>query len=431
VHGFLGSKLRDVKTGKVAWGTMANVLSGRVNEALSLPLGPGDPSTALEAYEIYDSLWGVEYYRKILRILQDSGGYRLGDIENPKPGDTAFVFIYDWRQDNVDSARRLAATLERLRERLGDPSTRFDLLTHSQGGLIARYFVRYGGKDVLDSDRVPVPTLAGAPLVDKVVMLGTPNRGCLEAMKILHHGIRKFFRPMPTAVVFTMPSLYQMLPPPGSQVFASLDGHPVDLDLYDADTWVREGWSVFAKETQSRLSRKLGKKKATETLEERNRAYRRFLEDSLRRSARFHRALSAPVPGGDPVAYYAFGSDCISTLRKAIVVERAGRREYHFDNRDFRSERFGERTAAILYGPGDGTVPMQSLLDLPETGPGSAAAASTASVNFRSAFFVCESHGLLPNDPTFQNNLFYLLLWGARQAPEKALPPPPRASVGS
>ena len=32
-------------------------------------------------------------------------------------------------------------------------------------------------------------------------------------------------------------------------------------------------------------------------------------------------------------------------------------------------------------------------------------------MNLASAFFICASHGLLPNDPIFQNNLFYLLLY--------------------
>ena len=56
---------------------------------------------------------------------------------------------------------------------------------------------------------------------------------------------------------------------------------------------------------------------------------------------------------------------------------------------------------------------MQSLLAIPDRKGEDAPAASTAGgpVSFRSAFFVCGSHGVLPNDPIFQNNLLYLLLW--------------------
>ena len=86
--------------------------------------------------------------------------------------------------------------------------------------------------------------------------------------------------------------------------------------------------------------------------------------------------------------------------------------------------------ARILYGPGDGTVLMQSLLDIPDSPAGKPPVlpARTGAIDLDSAFFVCESHGLLPNDPIFQNNLFYLLLWdGKPPAPRGGLSP---ASAG-
>src|SRR5258705_4428195 len=70
IPGFLGSKLRDPKTGKVLWGTMGNVLSHDSSYRLACPIGTNDGGVAqenLEAFAIYDSLWGVEYYRKVLR----------------------------------------------------------------------------------------------------------------------------------------------------------------------------------------------------------------------------------------------------------------------------------------------------------------------------------------------------------------------------
>jgi len=426
IHGFLGSKLRDRKTHRVAWGTMANVLTGRENEVLALPLEPGDSSTSrveLEPFKIYDSLWGVKYYSKILRTLQEAGGYRIGDIEHPKPGDNAFIFIYDWRRDDVESAQRLSEAIARLKAGLGDPGLTFDLITHSQGGLIARYYAKYGGEDVLAADPLPAPTLAGSANLHKVVMLGTPNRGCLQSLKNLHMGIKRFFRPMPTSVVFTMPSLYQMLPPRGSVLFASIDGTPVDLDLYDPQTWVREGWSVFSPEVQRHLRRKLVSKNGdTAAFDDRNRRLREFLGRSLRRAERFQQALNAPVSRGAEVPYYAFGSDCISTLKRAVVLDRGGRPELLFDNERFRHEKIGDQLANILYGPGDGTVLMKSLLDIPDAYEGKGSSAEPGAVSFNSAFFVCESHGLLPNDPIFQNNLLYILLWDGERPAASSIP---------
>ncbi|PYQ13007.1 MAG: hypothetical protein DMH00_05155 [Acidobacteria bacterium] len=417
IPGFLGSKLRDPKTGKVLWGTMGNILSHDQSYRLACPIVPDGPDAGeanLEAFAIYDSLWGVEYYRKSLRILWQAGGYQLGDIQHPRPGDNAFVFVYDWRKDIVDSAQRLAGALEKLKRSLGDPDIKFDLLAHSQGGLLARYYAKYGSADVLGGESPSRPTGDGAKNLNKVILLGTPNQGTLEALKILHQGVKKVFRPMPPAVTFTMPALYEMLPPSGTTNFANLDGKPVPIDLYDPDSWVREKLSIFSDEQQEAIYRQVQKGGASPSyLETRNTKSREFLARALARAQRFQAALAAPAPLGQEVAFYAFGSDCIPTLKTAVVMEEKGGRRIYFEPGRYRRDQVADRMAKVLFGPGDGTVLMESLLDLPEIYGGAAPPSREAAVNLNSAFFVCESHGLLPNDPIFQNNLFYLLLYGS------------------
>ncbi|HZI94437.1 MAG TPA: hypothetical protein VFE84_09350 [Patescibacteria group bacterium] len=420
IHGFIGSKLRDVKSHKVVWGTMANVLMGGDTDDLALPLDES-AQDGLEAYQIYASLWGRDFYREILRSLRAAGGYQIGDIDHPMPGDNAFVFIYDWRRDNVETAQRFAATIERLKHALGRPDERFDLLTHSQGGLIARYYIMYGDQDVLKTGASFEPTMAGAANVNKVIMLGTPNRGCLESMKILHLGLKKVFRPMRPEVVFTMPAVYQMLPPKGSQVFADVEGRPLSLDMYDAATWVREGWSAFDPEAQARMRRRLAKAEHRDggiALEEFNARARDFLARQLLRADLFHQALDAPEPERSDMSYYAFGGDCLNTLKAAIVMNKSGRHQLFFDDERLRDVKQAGMLDSVLYGPGDGTVLMQSLLAIPDGAEARADRKPEGSVSFRSAFFVCGSHGVLPNDPIFQNNLLYLLLWrGASPEP--------------
>lgn len=402
LHGFLGSKLRDSATGKVVWGKMSNVLMGGDSDMLALALDGDDaeaPGERVEAFQIYDSLWGVEYYREILRSLRTAGGYQIGDMEDPNPGDNAFVFVYDWRRDNVETARLLAEAIDRLKARVGLPDLRFDLLTHSQGGLVARYYLMYGGAPLPSDDQPLEPTMEGAANVEKVIMFGTPNRGCLEALKILHLGVKKIFRPIRPEIVFTMPSVFEMLPPRGSVLFADEEGNPLDLDLYDPRTWIEQEWSVFARDARRRLGKKADD---PEALEERLVA---ALEKSLHRADLFQRAIDAPLPTDRArhLDYYAFGSDCINTLKTAIVTDRRGKKDLLFDDKKFRDKAIADRIARVLYGPGDGTVLMQSLLDMPDGRQGK--------IDFNSAFFVCETHGVLPNDPIFQNNLLYVLLW--------------------
>ncbi|HKY31580.1 MAG TPA: hypothetical protein VJV23_03505 [Candidatus Polarisedimenticolia bacterium] len=433
IHGFLGSKLRHPGTHEVAWGTMANVLRGGDTDDLALALDDADasaPGEALEAYEIYDSLWGVDYYREILRSLRAAGGYQIGDIEAPRPGDNAFVFVYDWRRDISDSARRLADAIGRLKAARGDPSERFDLVAHSQGGLVARWYVKYGAVP-LEGLQAPFrPTMAGAAHVGKVVLIGTPNRGCLESLKVLHRGIKKVFRPMRPEVVFTMPSVFQMLPPPGPSLFADPSGSPRDLDLYDPGTWVRQEWSVFAPEAQRRIERRIRKRDGEVSMERHNGRLRQALEQSLRDARRFQNAMEASA-GGPEVDYHAFGGDCISTLKTAIVAGDSERPELHFDQTGLNDAGAASRLAEVLYGPGDGTVLMQSLLAIPDPGEPEQGRDEESPLLLRSAFFVCGSHGVLPNDPIFQNNLLYLLLWkddqpgaGPRQPPHIDAPQP-------
>lgn len=413
IHGFLGSRLRDAESHRIAWGTMLSIMRGAGRGDLALPLAGGSGvrtgGDRLEAYEIYDGLWGVEFYSKILDSLEEAGGYQFGDIRNPAPGDNAFIYVYDWRRDIAESAAGLARAIEGLKEKLGRPDLRFDLMGHSLGGLIARYYVAFGEADVLGEAASVSAAIPGAPNVNKVIMLGTPNRGCLESLRILHVGVKKVFRPMRPEVVFTMPSVFEMLPPPGTLNFADAAGNPVPLDLYDPATWEREEWSAFSRDAQERLREEHG----AEGLARRNAEMRRHLAWALARGARLHRVLD-DAPPAEGVAYHAFGSDCVSTLKTAILLPRRGgpegSREIVFDEEGLRDKGLSPRVAELLYGPGDGTVLMQSLLALPEE-PGS--------VDFESAFFVCERHGYLPTNPIFQNNLLYLLLRdGGVSAPE-------------
>lgn len=409
IPGFLGTKLKDPGTHDVAWGTMTNILMGGDSDDLALAIEPGAtdvPGERMEPYAIYDSLWGIEYYREVLRSLRTAGGYTFGEIDDPKPGDNAFVFLYDWRRDNVESAALLARAIERLARFYGDPDLRFDLLAHSQGGLIARYYIKYGDAPLPPEGEPPRPTMAGARHAGKVVMMGTPNRGCLEALKILHTGLKKVFRPIRPEVVFTMPSIYQMLPPPEEILFASATGEPIILDLYDAATWEREGLSFFSRAVQERMRERARKKTpGGSDLASFNDAPRAFLARMLSSARRFQTALDAPAAGEESISYHAFGADCNPTLKAAVIAEKDGQRDFIFDEDALPRAKL----AKLFYGPGDGTVLMRSLLAIPEL-PGDSSGQDDGAMEFETAFFVCAEHGVLPNNPIFQNNLLYLLL---------------------
>ena len=89
------------------------------------------------------------------------------------------VFTYDWRLDLAASARRLGLALDELAERCGDPSARFNIIGHSMGGLVARYYLRYGGAELEASRAV---TWAGAERVRSLVLVATPSGGSVPTI---------------------------------------------------------------------------------------------------------------------------------------------------------------------------------------------------------------------------------------------------------
>jgi hypothetical protein len=88
------------------------------------------------------------------------------------------------------------------------------------------------------------------------------------------------------------------------------------------------------------------------------------------------------------------------------------------------SDRDARQLEKQMLAPGDGTVTTGSLLASDAAGQ-TAAGRGAGSRTLTSAFFFCGTHGLLPADRGFQDNLFYVLFKSPQlQAPVS------RASAG-
>ena len=146
VPGILGSQLLR-PDGTEAWLNLGNTLG---HHDLSLPrklpfarshddLHPG---FLVGTDAVLPRAFGFTEYADVLDLL-DSAGYEPG----VGPGLRYAVYTYDWRRDLVESARGLAQRLEGLAREKGDPAARFHLVGHSMGGLVARYYLRYGGAE--------------------------------------------------------------------------------------------------------------------------------------------------------------------------------------------------------------------------------------------------------------------------------------------
>jgi len=129
-------------------------LGGNLSE-LALPLsghtGLGDPRTVeLRVGSIFHEIAGQDFYGRLIRTLTLAGGYDCVPIDAVTAATDCALFAWDWRKGMVAAAAELDALVERLRALRQDPTLRVDIVAHSAGGLLTRYFVRFGGKDVLD-----------------------------------------------------------------------------------------------------------------------------------------------------------------------------------------------------------------------------------------------------------------------------------------
>ncbi len=336
VPGVTGSKMKDPATGHVAWGDGRALFLPRDGAyELALPIGGDGGDDRLVPYGVLDAVRIGPIEKPVYGPFLDSlaaTGRRRGDLAAPRPGETLFGFAYDWRRSNAASAATLVERLDALRRARGEDRLTVDLICQSNGVHVCRYLVRHGGAS-LDEAEAQAESRSGSaagppPWLDvrHLVLVAGSNGGSLRILREIDRGrtyVKGIGRRMLPEVLFTFRSLYEDLPhdPPdriGSR-FVDPDGRPLDVDLYDPESWRRYGWSVFGPEVARRLDR-AGRPDLFGTPEERF----DFLARALASARRFQRLLAADPPPGRTPCYHLVGDAYVPTAQRA-VLERSGR----------------------------------------------------------------------------------------------------------
>lgn len=421
VPGILGSRLRDRQSGREVWpGSLFDKLFGDFT-ALALDIDPAtlEPrASALEAFALTDQALGRDFYGRIVETLTRAGGYVAGrpGTPNPRRERRYYLFAYDWRQDGVISAAALDALIEQIRRDYDDPQLKVDIVAHSMGGLVVRYYLRYGGVDVLDGNDFPVNN-RGADRVRRVVMLGTPNLGSVSSLHSFLRGYAVGLRGLATETLATMPSVYQLFPHPLNTWLIGLDGRPLERDLFEARIWQRFQWSVFDPAVIRRVGRRFSDpRQAAEYIG----VLQRYFDKRLERARRFVWSLSFRA-GETPIRYIVFGGDCILTPARLLVEEVNGESLVRLRPEDIAAPLPGVPYERLMLEPGDGRVTKPSLLARESLDP-TVPRHEYTMFPLDHSFVLCEAHDTMTGNINFQDNLLNVLLTRTRAMERDSVP---------
>jgi len=460
VPGLLGSRLVEPESGAVVWGGGARTgLSADPEDPadmrrIALPVVPrkapfADISDDVVARgvleraeaEVLGVPFVVDVYGGVLDLLA-AGGFRSTPEPSPDapvygPGgapnfaayrrvasDAAndFRFAYDWRRDISSLARAFHRFVQQRKRRVAairslydgrsvrPEEVRFDLLAHSMGGLVARYYLMHGTAPLGEEGALPPLTWAGAEHFRRAVFVAPPNAGSILAVDNLVNGKR--FAPLqpkfPAALLATHPSVWQLFPRERHRRLAEEGGEP--LDPLDPAVWERFGWGLLDAEGADVRAALMPELPDDAARRARARAHQARL---MRRARRFQRAMDR---WGTPPAH----------LETFLVVGGG-----------FRTPAAAEVTpetgalAIAAEEEGDGVVLRASAL-LDERQGGEGAGRLRTPLRFDTTLFLPDEHVEITRNPVFGDNLLFWLLEQPRDAAMLAEPdrPPPAAARG-
>jgi hypothetical protein len=427
IPGILGSRLEDTATGQVVWGAFSggyakpNTPEGA--SLVALPMAPGRPLSELRddvvPTQVLDRirvrLLGLpvqlEAYFQMIEVL-GAGGFRdesLGLSGAVDWGDdhyTCFQFPYDFRRDNVENARRLhefilekqAYIRQETERRYGVVASEvtFDIVAHSMGSLLARYYLRYGAADLPADGSLPALTWEGSRYVDRAILVAPPNAGSLDALGNLVE-VRKFGPMLPRyspSVLGSFPALYQLLPRSrhGSVVWAD-NGEPID-DLLDPELWQQIGWGLASPAAAETLGWLLPE---VASAADRQAVALDHQRKSLDRARQFAAAIDRPGQRPPGLDLMLVAGDAVDTPTVVAVDRSSGRLE------------------VLETGPGDGTVLRSSAL-MDERVGGTWEPTLQSPIGWTDTLMLFTNHLGLTKDRIFSDNVLFWLLEDPRNS---------------
>lgn len=368
--------------------------------------------------------WGlpvaVRAYEQILTLM-GVGGY-LNPEGNPARSvldygpdviGTCFEFDYDWRRTVPDNAARLGRLIDLVTNWLeveadcGRP-VKVDVVAHSMGGVVLRYFLRYGQQGLPASGK-PKLDWSGAKKVEHVLMVGTPNAGSLTAMERLQVGLPKtpVYPGYSPAIVASMPALYQLMTRTRHKRLVDRNG--AALDAFDPELWIDRRWGLADPNADATLRVLMPD---VDTADARRRVAMEHLERCLTEARRVHDLLDFAADSPDDLVMQLFAGDGIPTPAVA------------------RPTAAGRGLEPVSFDPGDATVTRASALMDERLGQEDPSPRLLTPIRYDAVTFLPTDHMALTRHPTFIDNALYLLLEKPRPSCGYRQPAPQTTGLG-
>lgn len=420
IPGVLGSRLVHRQSGTTLWGgsNKAEFADVSVAEELRGVCFPIESSTPLDRVETQAEPAGavlelqakvlglplaVKAYGPILDMFGITGFLQArsaSDVDRSVPRERpgspmCFEFDYDWRRSIPDNAARLGTFIELVRDIAKDVghtgrdgTARVDIVAHSLGGLLLRYYLRYGRQLLSETQGPPDLTWAGANDVDRVLLVGVPNGGAVEVVEKLIEGLSESAASpaYSSAVLGTMPALYQLMP---RTRYGSIEHGNRDetIDLFDVETWERNRWGLLDERNDEELKVLLP---SAASRSDREREAADHLASCLAEAQLVHRALDRQVDPPPGLHKHLFVGDGVMTPERLRIAD-------------------DRTTEVISRQDGDGTVLRSSAL-LDERISGRNESVLQSPIRWSGVTFIPADHMMLTSHPTFINNALYQIL---------------------
>lgn len=364
VPGILGTTMVDpAHQNFPVWGNLRGSFFYRSKyDDLDLSILPGaknrlQPGGILWKYTLASWLIYVPVYEDFKQSLLYAG-YELGSLESPHSRRALYGLKYDWRCDIVTGARAVEKAVDMLRSSLG--VNRVHLVGHSWGCLISRYYIRYGGADVLCDQ--PEEARPGASNVETFLAVGPPFGGTLRAFHSIQYGYApgvSLGRPVAPHHVASSPAAYQLLRyDPDAVIDAG--GADTRLDLSDVETWKKLRWGPYRKNSFEALYARGRAHNPDLNMKEMSTAVESFLSAALQRGRRLGEVMNKPAPQDKSVRTVTYTSNNRHTLHKLVLKRSEG--SFHVLSSEKAVRKHFPALVDQTIAPGDEHVTFNDVL---------------------------------------------------------------------